>query len=133
MPDINELFEMSPPFVLMAALNFLMWLIKYSFPSFPKNKIPIVCALLGMFVFPMLGRDGKVLYSISDGVIGKLAYGFILGCASVGVHQIFIQQLKKRFGIQLPGETEILIKTSEDKPTTIEVTRTESKKDEKDV
>lgn len=112
---------MSPPILLIVGINFLMWLIKYSLPIFPRNKIPLVCALTGTLVFPILGNDGNVPYQFSSVLVGKLLYGFILGCASVGVHQLFIQQLKKRFGIQLPGETEIIVKTSVSAPTEVEV------------
>ncbi len=105
MPNVDQLLNMSPVFILIGALNFLMWIIKFSFPSFPKNKIPVLCLIIGGCVFPLT----KVM---SGPLVLKILMGIIIGGGSVGLHQTFVKQLKDKLNIQLPGETEVLVKTS---------------------
>lgn len=116
MPDINQLLDLSPPLGLILGLNFLMAILKYSFKdTFPKRLIPALCFLLGGLIFPLIAEQKNVPYNMVSPLASKIIMGFVLGGCAVGGHQLFVNLLKNKFGIVMPGDTDFIEKPEEKK------------------
>ena len=106
MNDIEELLKLSPPVILVLCLNILGVGLKKT-PMLPNWIIPIILSLTGLVVYPYIAETGSVAFQVRNPDVLLAVYGFALGAASVGLHQVF----RQIFGRLIEGP-------DEKKPTT---------------
>ena len=83
--DIESLKELSPPVLLMLALNVVGWVAKQS--ALPNRFIPPLLILLGAIAYPMVYDYGDMVLNVRHQLAIAVIQGICIGGAAVGAHQ----------------------------------------------
>jgi hypothetical protein len=109
MIDFDQLKQLSPPVLIIIAINVLMFGAK-RIQVIPDWIIPALAMVLGGVIYPLISNPGDVPYTVRCPLCLQVLFGLIIGFAAVGCHQQ-VKQLFKRFGIST-GDTEVITKDS---------------------
>lgn len=110
--DFSQLKDLSPPVLIWAALNFLMFAAK-RVPAIPNWSIPFISFALGGIAYPLLSDPGKVSFAVRCPICAQVLTGLLVGGAAVGTHQAF-KKFIERFGVSLDEDAPLPISTTKE-------------------
>lgn len=83
--DIESLKELSPPVLLLVALNAVGWAAKQS--SLPNKCIPWLLLIIGGCVYPMIYDYSDMIINCRNQLAVAVLQGVCIGGAAVGVFE----------------------------------------------
>lgn len=84
--EISDLFQLSPPVLLVVGLNAVGAVLK-RIPPLPNWTIPLILMALGGVAFPFIAEVGMVSYNCKNPEVLNSVFGVIIGASATGLHQ----------------------------------------------
>lgn len=109
MIDLESILDLSPPFLLALAINFLLLFGKRA-PFVPDWTLPLLAMAAGGLVYPLISDAAKVSYQCRHPDAFNAVMGVAIGGMAVAFHQTFRQIIGLGRQVAKEGDTACLFR-----------------------